>query len=78
MVAVVDEALGKRRSCGEPSTKAPTLKRAPFVKKNGYRLIAVTNMSATFNKISIFAFCVYTFTRSSSTYPIGKFYLNFK
>ena len=77
MVAMIDEALEKRRSCGEPSTKALTLKRARFVKKNGCRLIAATNMSATFNKFSMFAFCVYT-SRSSSPYPIGKFYLNFK
>ena len=43
--------------------------------KDGYRLI--TEMSATFNRLSIFAFCVYT-SRSSSTYTIGKFYLHFK
>ena len=33
--------------------------------------MAVTNMSITFNKLSIFAFCVYTI-RSSSTYAIGE------
>ena len=38
MVAIIDEALGKRRSCGEPSTKAPNLKRACFVKKMGIDL----------------------------------------
>ena len=32
-------------------------------------------MNATFNKLSIFTFCVYT-SRSSSTYAFGKFYLN--
>ena len=39
--------------------------------------MAVTSMSATFNKLSIFAFCVYT-SRTSSTCAIGKFYLHFK
>ena len=57
MVAMIDETLGKRRSYGEPSTRVQIMKRARFV-KNGYRLMAVTNMSATFNKLSIFAFCV--------------------
>ena len=33
--------------------------------------MAVTNMRITFNKLSIFAFCVYTI-RSSSTYAIGE------
>ena len=58
MVAMIDEALGKRRHYGEPFTRAPTLKRARFV-ENGSRLMPVTNMSATFNKLSKFAFCVY-------------------
>ena len=39
--------------------------------------MVVTNMNSTFNKLSIFAFCVYTL-RSSSAYAIEKFYLNFK
>ena len=75
MVVIIDEVLGKRRSYGEPSTAAPTLKRVRY--KNVYRFMAVTNMNATFNKLSIFAFCVRT-SRLSSTYAIGKFYLNFK
>ena len=58
MVAMIDEALGNRRHYGEPFTRAPTLKRARLV-KNGYRLMPVTNMSATLNKLSKFAFCVY-------------------
>ena len=33
--------------------------------------MAITNMRITFNKLSIFAFCVYTI-RSSSTYAIGE------
>ena len=33
MFAMIDEALGKRRSCGEPSTRAQTLKPVRFVKK---------------------------------------------
>ena len=40
--------------------------------KNWYRLMAVRNMSANFNNLSIFAFCVYA-SRPSSTYAIGKF-----
>ena len=76
MAAMIDEALGERRCYGESSTRAPTLKCAHFV-KNAYRLMAVTSMSATFNKLSIFAFCVYT-SRSSITYGIGKFSLHFK
>ena len=36
MVAMIDEALGKRRRYEEPSTRAPTLKHVRFV-KNGYR-----------------------------------------
>ena len=43
MVAMINEALGKRRRYGEPSTRAPPLKRACFV-KNGYRLVAVANI----------------------------------
>ena len=35
MIAMIHEALEKRRSYGEPSTRAPTLKRADFVKKVG-------------------------------------------
>ena len=76
MVAMIDEALGKRRRYGEPSTRAPTLKCAHFV-KNGYRLMAATSMRATFNKLSIFAFCLYT-SRWTSTYAIGKFHLHFE
>ena len=56
VVAMIDKALGKRRSYGEPSTTAPTLKRVRW--KNGCRFMAVTNMNATFNKLSIFACCV--------------------
>ena len=59
MVAIIDKALRKRRSYGKPATRAPTLKRVRF----GYRLLAVKNMSVTFNKLFIFAFfafCVYT------------------
>ena len=52
-----------------------TNSEASVLLKNGYRLI--TKMSATFNRLSIFAFCVYT-SRSSSTYTIGRFYLHFK
>ena len=33
MVAMMDETLGKRRSYGELSTRAPTLKRVRFVNK---------------------------------------------
>ena len=33
VVAMIDEALGKRRSYGEPSARAPTLKRVGFAKK---------------------------------------------
>ena len=33
MVAMVDEALGKRRNYGEPSARVPTLKRVRFIKK---------------------------------------------
>ena len=71
-----NEALGKRKRYGQPSTRAPTLKSACFI-KNGYRLIAVANMSLTFNKHCIFTFCVYA-SKSSSTFSIGKFYLHFK
>ena len=39
--------------------------------------MAVTSMRATFNKLSIFAFAVYS-SKSSSTYAIKKFYLHFK
>ena len=70
MVTMIDEALGKRRSYGEPWNMSVLV-------KDGYRLIAVTNMSATFNKLSIFVFCVY-FSRSSSTCAIGNFYLHSK
>ena len=76
MTAMIDEALRKRRRYGELSGRAPTLKRSRFV-KNGYRLMTVITMTATFNKLSIFAFCVYT-SSSSSAYAIEKFYLHFK
>ena len=66
----------KRRRYGEPSTRAPNVKFAHFV-KNGYGLMAVTSMSAIFNKLSRFAFYLYT-SRTSSTYAIGKFYLHSK
>ena len=58
----------KRWEKEDPSTRAPDLKYAHFT-KNGYgpRFMAVTNMSAAFNKLSILAFCVYTL-RSFSTY----------
>ena len=56
MVAMINEALGKRRRYGEPSTRAPPLKRACVV-KNGYRLVAVANMSAIFNKLFMFVLC---------------------
>ena len=59
MVVVIDEALGNKRHYEEPSTRAPTMKRARFV-KNGYKLKPVTNITATFNKFTVFAFCVYT------------------
>ena len=36
--------------------------------------MAVTNMSATFNKLSIFVPCVYI-SRSSSTFAFGKLYM---
>ena len=52
---MINEALGKRRY-GEPSTRAPTQKYACFV-KNGYRLVAAPNVSASFNKLSMFALC---------------------
>ena len=55
MVAMINEALGKGRY-GEPSTRAPTQKCACFV-KNGYRLVAAPNVSASFNKLSMFALC---------------------
>ena len=38
MVAMIDEALGKRRSYGEPSARAPALKRVRFVNKMGIDL----------------------------------------
>ena len=38
MVVMIDEVLGKRRSYGEPSIRAPTLKRDRFVKKMGIDL----------------------------------------
>ena len=38
MVAMIDEAWGKRRSYGEPSTRAPTPKRVRFVNKMGIDL----------------------------------------
>ena len=56
MVAMINEALGKRRRYGEPSTRAPPLKRACVV-KNGYRLVAVANMSGIFNKLFMFVLC---------------------
>ena len=48
MITMIDEMLGKRRSYEEPFGKAPTLTHALFA-KNGYRLMAVINMSPTFN-----------------------------
>ena len=36
--------------------------------------MAVTNMSATFNKLSILVFCVYT-SRSSSAFAFGKCFI---
>ena len=64
---MIDEALGKRRRYGESSARAPTLKCAHFDENGyGFRHIAVTSMSATFNKFSIFAFSVYT-SRSFNT-----------
>ena len=38
MVVMMEEAFGKRRSYGQPSTRAPTLKHIPFVKKIGIGL----------------------------------------
>ena len=54
MVVMIDKALEKRRIHRVPPTKAATLKYAQFV-KNGYRLNAITSMSATF-KLSMFTF----------------------
>ena len=73
MVAMIDEALGKRKRYGEPSTRATTPKCAHHFFKNGYgfRGMAVTSMSATFGKISILAFCVYTWR---SLVPLLNFY----
>ena len=45
----------KKKTLWRASTRAPTLKRTRFV-KNGYRFMAVTNISADFNKLSTFAF----------------------
>ena len=38
MVVMMEEAFGKRRSYGQPSTRAPTLKHIPFVQKIGIGL----------------------------------------
>ena len=58
----------KRWEKEDPSTRAPNLKYAHFTKNgHGLRFMAVTNTSAAFNKLSIFAFCFYTL-RSFSTY----------
>ena len=72
----IGEALGKRKRYGETSTRAPTLKQALYCKIE-CRFMAVTKMNATFNKASIFNFCVYN-SRSSSTYATGKFDSHFK
>ena len=72
MVAMTDEALGKRRRYREPPARVSTLKCAHFV-KNGYRLMAVTSMNATFNKLSVYLFCV----QDHLTYAILKFYFTY-
>ena len=81
MVLMINQTLGKKRSYGEPTKRAPTLKRVCFnkkmdivLKKNGY---GCYKCETTFNKLSIFVFCIYT-SKSSSTYAIEKFYLHFK
>ena len=73
MVAMINEALGKRRNYGEPSTIALTMKLVCFVKKDGYRLMAITDMRATFNKLSRYAFCVYTSRSEKFTFKILHF-----
>ena len=68
MVAMIDEALGKRRSYGEPSARAPTLKGVRFVKK-WVKTYGRCKYERNFNKLSIFAFGVYN-SRSFSAYAI--------
>ena len=80
MVAMTDEAVGKRRRYREPPARGSTLRCAHFVKngcvhfvKNRYRLMAVTSMNATFNKLSVYLFCV----QDHLTYAILKFYFTY-
>ena len=61
MVAMIDEALKKRRCCRKPSARAKILKCSHFVKTgHGFRLLAVASIKANFNKFSMHVFCVYT------------------
>ena len=68
-------SVEKKKELWRAIRKSTNSETSVLLKDGWYRLI--TKMSATFNRLSIFAFCVYT-SRSSSTYTIGKFYLHFK
>ena len=67
----------KKKELWRAIRKSTNSETCLFVKKNGYRLMAVTNMRETLNKLSIFAFYLYN-SSSPSTYAIGKFYLHFQ
>ena len=74
MVAMIGKTLGKRKSYMESHPQEHQLWNVSIWSKDGYRFRAVTNMSATFNKLCIFAFCIYT-SRSSSACASGKVYI---
>ena len=60
--------FAKKKALWRAIHKTPNLKCAHFAKNRyGFRFMVVTNPTAIFNKLSIFAFPVYT-SRSFSTY----------
>ena len=79
MIAMIHEALEKRRSYGEPSTRAPTLKRVRFVNKMGIdlRLLLIWPQLLTNFLYLRFAFTLQDhMTYASmldSIYALGKF-----
>ena len=77
MVVMMEEALRKRRSYGQPYTRAPTLKHVHFVKKMGIDLWLL-QILAQF--LTNFLYLRFVSTLQDRLVPahIGNIYLHFK
>ena len=57
-------SVGEKKGVMESHLQEQQLENVFFFYKNEYRIMPVTNISATFDKLSIFAFCVYILASS--------------